>query len=361
MFTSRAARAIAVLIGLSLLMPSIALNPPVVAAKGSCTGWQSILLPPDTIRVFRKDTGVVEVVPFKDYVVTVAAKEWPGWLPTAVIEAGTVAVKQYAWFHAMEGRHRGRYMTEAGECYDVRDSTADQLYKPAKARITPRHYEAVEKTWALSLRKNNRQLMTGYRSGRNVDCASDATGWKLFAKSAIKCANIEGYDWLRILDAYYSPGLQFVMSDGTIINVDGVAIGDAAVIDSTLPADATTTTFDERHAAIDWQGDWRRTRSKRAYGRTLTYTLDSDASAVFQVAGRSLDIVGRKGPKHGRLLIYVDDELWQIVDTWAPTRQHQQAIFSATWADPGVRTIRLELDEPSERPRIDIDAIVVQP
>jgi hypothetical protein len=361
MFTSRTVRALGVLVGLSFVIPAVALDPPVVAAARSCTGWQSTLLPPDTIRVFRKATGVVEVVPFKEYVVTVTAKEWPGWLPDAVIEAGTVAVKQYAWYHAMEGRHRGHNVTKSGECFDVRDTTADQLYKPAKARIVQRHYAAVDKTWDMTLRKQHKQFMTGYRTGRKGDCANDANGWKLFARSAIKCANIEGHDWLRILQAYYSPELQFVRSDGTIVDVDGFAIGHAAVIGSTLTANGRTTIFDERHDAINWQGDWRRTRSKPAHNKTLTYSSGRAASAVFQVAGRSLDIVGRTGPNRGRLRVYVDGELWKIVDTWAPSRRHQQVIFSATWTDAAVRTIQLELDGPVGRPRVDIDAIAVTP
>ncbi len=105
----------------------------------SCTGWQSTRIPPDTIRVFRKATGVVEVVPFPTYVATVMGKEWPGYLPIPLIEAGSVAVKQYGWYYAMEGRHRSSYVNESGECYDVRDTTSDQLYKPEKARVRAQH------------------------------------------------------------------------------------------------------------------------------------------------------------------------------------------------------------------------------
>jgi len=356
-FSSRVSRVIGVLVGLTFLIPVAAIQPPVAAAKGSCTGWQSTLVPPDAIRVFRKATGVVEVVPFKDYVVTVAAKEWPGWLPTAVIEAGTVAVKQYGWFYAMEGRHRGKYVTESGECYDVRDTTADQLYKPAKARITSKHYAAVDKTWDYSLRKSHKQFLTGYRTGQKGTCASDATGWKLFARTAVKCANIEGYDWLQILHAYYSPDLQFIRSDGAIVDVEGAPTGNALVIGSTLAADGTMTKFDERHDAIEWQGNWQRTRSKAAFKRTLTYTSDRDAKVVIQVAGRSLEIIGRKGPNRGRLRVYVNGNLKETVDTWAASRKNQQVIFSTTWSEDTVRTIRLELDGPPDRPRIDIDGI----
>jgi hypothetical protein len=348
-----------VLVGLSFLMPVAAMQPQAVAAKGSCTGWQSKLVPPDTIRVYRRATGVVEVVPFPTYVVTVAAKEWPGYLPLPVIEAGTLAVKQYGWFYAMEGHHRSSYVTDSGECYDVRDTTADQLYKPAKANITSKHHAALDKTWDFSLRKNFKWFLTGYRTGNKGPCASDATGWKLFARTATRCANDLGYDWLQILDAYYSPNLQIVRSDGTILGVDGQPIGDLGIIGSTLPADGSTTRFDERVEAVELNGDWQRAKKKSAYKHTLTYSSDQSASMDFQVAGTGLEIIGRKGPKRGRLKVFVDGDLKETVDTYASSGKNQQVLVSWQWSTDKVRDIRLELDGPSSRPRVDIDAIAV--
>ena len=48
--------------------------------------------------------------------------------------------------------------------------------------------------------------MTGYRRGNKGACGSDATGWKLFARSATRCAN-QGEDYREILRIYYGPGL----------------------------------------------------------------------------------------------------------------------------------------------------------
>ena len=63
-------------------------------------------------------------------------KEWPSYLPQSLVEAGAVAVKQYAWYHAV-------YSSRAadGRCYDVRDGITDQLYKPGRARISSDHYQ----------------------------------------------------------------------------------------------------------------------------------------------------------------------------------------------------------------------------
>jgi hypothetical protein len=358
---SRAAKGLAVLFALSALIPLAALHPaPVQAAGGSCTGWESKRIPPDTIRVFRKWTGVVEVVPFQTYVVTVMGKEWPGYLPVPLIEAGAVAVKQYAWYYAMEGRHRSSYVTAKGECYDVRDTTTDQLYKPEKARIVQKHWAAMEATWEYSLRKNGRQFLTGYRTGNKGECASDATGWKLMARTATRCVEDLGYNWRQILHAYYGPEMDIINQDGTIVDGQGVAIGDSGVLGSTMVAGAGPKTFDERHEAIDWNGTWQRTQSDTAFKKTLTYTSNRSATVEFRVAGRSLALVGRVGPKNGRLRVFIEGELAETVNLYAPNKKPQQVIFSRVWDADRVRSVRLELDGPAERPRIDLDAIILE-
>lgn len=197
-------------LALPLALSLGAIVPGTVAANASpqnCGGWTSTTNPPTSIRVYRRQSGRVEVVPFRKYVVTVLGKEWPGYLPQAVVEAGAVAVKQYGWFHAMAGGRQR--VTRDGRCYDVMDGTGDQLYKPNKARIRTDHYRAVDLTWNVSLRKGGNFFMTGYRRGNKHNCGTDATGWKLFARSATRCAEQRGYGWRQILREYYGPGLSF--------------------------------------------------------------------------------------------------------------------------------------------------------
>jgi hypothetical protein len=355
----RVARAMGVLFGLSVVIPLAAMQPAPVSAGGSCTGWQSTTVPPETVRVYRTQTGVVEVVPFQTYVVTVMGKEWPGYLPIPVIEAGAVAVKQYAWFYAMEGRHRSSYVNGLGECFDVRDSTTDQLYKPEKARVVSKHWDAMYETWDYSLRKNDKQFLTGYRRGVKGECASNATGWKLFALTAVRCAEDLGYTWQLILRAYYDPGLQMIRSDGSIVGEDGEVIGNATVLGSALTADDPPKYFDERHDAIEWSGEWKRTTSAPAHAGTLTYSTALEGSAVFSFQGRSLEIIGRTGPGRGRVRVYVNGNLKETVDLWAPVKHNQATIFARTYGQDRVRTVRLELAGTVERPRVEIDAIVV--
>jgi len=195
---------LAAAVGSSLLLPvGVAAAPPVAASiSGSaCSRWTSTTTPPDYIRVYRNQSGRIDRVPFRKYVVTVLGHEWPGYLPFPVIEAGAVASKQYGWYHAMAPRH-----LRDGRCFDVRDGIQDQLYRPATARIRQDHYDAVAATWSITLTKSAKFFMTGYRSGHKGRCGSDATGWKLFARTAVRCAD-SGKDYLQILKIYYGPDL----------------------------------------------------------------------------------------------------------------------------------------------------------
>jgi len=202
-------RPLGLLIVLSVLFPAAAIDALPVDAGSSCTGWQSRVEPPASIRVLRKD-GRVEKVEFRRYVaVVMGSGEWPYWMPQAALEAGAVAVKQFAWYHARAGYHRRSYYNARGHCYDVRDGTRDQLYRPERARIRDNMLRAIDTTWATSLLRNGKFILTQYRSGKRNPCGSDADGRKLFQKSVVDCAR-RGWNANRILARYYGPNLSIV-------------------------------------------------------------------------------------------------------------------------------------------------------
>ncbi len=173
-------------------------EPAYAQASRGCDRWHSLTRPPDTIRVLRQRSGRVDTVPFKRYVLVVLAKEWPSYLPQAVVEAGAVAAKQYAWYHTL-------YTTRSsqGGCFDVKDGTGDQIYRPRNNKPDSDHYRALDATWGVSLRKQGSFFMTAYRRGAKVRCGRDANGNRLYALSAKHCAERHGYGWRQILREYY--------------------------------------------------------------------------------------------------------------------------------------------------------------
>ena len=177
---------------------------PVAAQAGAlqCTDWNSTNQPPETIAVYRVSEGFVERVNFRHYVARVVSREWN--VPQVELrKAGAVAVKQYAWYHVLHWRG-GTYN---GNCFDVRDTTADQLYsgKPID-EIPSGVWSAVNATWTWRLQRGDKFPMTGYRLGEAVPCASDG-GYRLYVRSGKRCAE-KGWSAGRILRVYYTATLE---------------------------------------------------------------------------------------------------------------------------------------------------------
>ena len=173
------------------------------AAPDHCTDWSSTTEPPPTIRVLRKSEGFVEEVDFKTYVIRVMFREWNVRVP-ALRKSGAVAVKQYAWFQVLH--YRGGMFN--GECYDIKDTTADQLYESRPLESLPmRVHHAVNNTWDWTMWRGDRFFSTTYRTGkRHVPCAEDA-GKRLKARSARKCAKWQDWTAEQILEVYYTATL----------------------------------------------------------------------------------------------------------------------------------------------------------
>ena len=87
--TAAARTMIAAVATLAVLLLASAFVVPSPAAAACGTNWTSKKEPPPTIRVLRTQTGRVEKVDFKRYVVVVMASgEWPTTMPKALLEAG---------------------------------------------------------------------------------------------------------------------------------------------------------------------------------------------------------------------------------------------------------------------------------
>ena len=168
-------------------------------ALSKCTGWSSSLVPPTSIRVYRTATKRTQAVPFRTYVETVMAAEWGSTAPTAALRAGAVAVKQFAWYYAMYWRG-GK--DAGGHCYDVTDTSTDQIYDPSRKPATS-HRAAVAATWAVSLRKGERFFLTGYRPGTG-SCTAHIDGWKLYQRDAVDCVHRYGDQAERLARRFYS-------------------------------------------------------------------------------------------------------------------------------------------------------------
>lgn len=211
-----AVAAVAIALG-ALAIPSV--GP--VQAGSTCTGWSSSLRPPTSIRVYRTALGRTVTVPFRTYVEKVMAAEWGTSHPADALRVGAVAVKQYAWYFTIYWRG-GR--DAAGRCYDVVDTTRDQLYNPSRT-VPASHRAAVAATWNVSLRKGSRFFLTGYRSGTG-SCTANIDGWKLYQRDASDCVRRYRDAAERLARRFFS-GVSWITPGAGDMSGDGR--GDVAV------------------------------------------------------------------------------------------------------------------------------------
>ncbi|MFC3993796.1 SpoIID/LytB domain-containing protein, partial [Actinoplanes siamensis] len=127
--------------------------------------------PPSTILVYRVGLGRVDRVDFKTYVKNVLPNEWVTSWPDASLKAGAVAVRSYAWYWALHSTRK----TSGGQCYDVRDDTADQVYRPSTAQTSTS--SAVDSTWSTRMTRNGNILQAHYCSTTTACGAWVAGDW----------------------------------------------------------------------------------------------------------------------------------------------------------------------------------------
>ncbi len=166
-------------------------KPPVAGCKTD--GTNSKL--PTTILVYRVRTGKVDRVAFKTYVKDVLPNEWVRSWPKASLDAGAMAVKSYGWYWALNSTRR----TPAGTCYDVRDDTSDQVYRPGSAAAATS--AAVDRTWGTRMTRNGRVLRAHYCA-----TATACPGWvpgDWMSQQGSRAEAAAGKSYRAILHKYY--------------------------------------------------------------------------------------------------------------------------------------------------------------
>jgi hypothetical protein len=191
------APALAVILTLATLG---ALGPAPTAATGGCGTYASESAPPPTVRVFRIASGAVETVDFRTYVKNVLSREWISSWTTESLRAGALAVKNYAWYQILHWRG---YVNAANQCFDVFDSTRDQVYDPVLTTYAMAA-AAVDATWSTLARTNGHIFATYYNAGAPGEaCGANANGWRMYQWGSQACG-IAGRNAAQIMATYYA-------------------------------------------------------------------------------------------------------------------------------------------------------------
>lgn len=170
----------------------------------------SALLPPAYIRIGRTYSAncvipglsediPVDTIPFADYVRSVLPNEWVAGWPAASLDAGAIAVKQFAWYSAFVER---KWQRRGYNNFDLLDNTCDQVYRPGTTKQATD--AAVARTWHTYLSRNGRLFPTFFRD-RDATCESSITPDDCMGQwGSYDLANA-GWTAEQILQYYYAP------------------------------------------------------------------------------------------------------------------------------------------------------------
>lgn len=174
-------------------------SPP--AAAASCSSWTSENQPPPSIRVFRAASGAVDTVDFRAYVKNVLSREWIASWTAESLRSGALAVKNYAWYQVLHWR--GYVADGTGQCFDVFDTTRDQVYDPSRTTWA-NAASAVDATWSTLALKAGHIFPTYYNAGAPYEvCGANANGWKMYQWGTQACG-LAGRTAAQIMALYYA-------------------------------------------------------------------------------------------------------------------------------------------------------------
>ncbi len=150
-----------------------------------CTDWKSQISPPNTIRVLRTNSGVVEEIPFKMYVYRTHVAEFyteykSSPYSDALLGVGAIAIKQNAWSWTMKGRdwfYASQLASATLEQW-VRDDLADdRRVNGTKGRTGARGSDGVWRAWSNSQRATeNFKTLVPLRIRYGADLLNDGIG-----------------------------------------------------------------------------------------------------------------------------------------------------------------------------------------
>jgi hypothetical protein len=152
-----------------------------------------------------------------------------------------------------------------------------------------------------------------------------------------------------------------VQPDPTTTPADSTPVTpDATTQPTATPGTSAQQILDDRSSSITWRGTWRRVHASSAeYGNTITYSGLAGSTASFRFVGKSLDVIGATGTSRGWLQVWVNGHRAATVDLAAAGEQDGVSVFSHEWSRHKARTIVLRVIGTAERPRVDLDAVLL--
>ncbi len=120
----------------------------------------------------------------------------------------------------------------------------------------------------------------------------------------------------------------------------------------------TLARFGETSSAIRYSGSWANSSSTSFWGGTARRSITAGSSATLTFTGRSVGLVGFRGPDRGAATIYVNGTKVATIDMYARTKHGRQIVWSMDWSTSATRTVTVRVAGTTGRPRVEVDGFV---
>jgi len=119
-----------------------------------------------------------------------------------------------------------------------------------------------------------------------------------------------------------------------------------AALAAPLPASAQAR-YEESSPSVAYSNGWQPevTLSGWSGGNAVyaVWTWDLRATATFSFTGTGVSWIGYKGKYGGYVLVYLDNTLVSMIDTWSATEQVSVPVYSIGGLTRGPHTLKVEL------------------
>lgn len=123
-------------------------------------------------------------------------------------------------------------------------------------------------------------------------------------------------------------------------------------------ATITRTPWVVSEVSAQRRGSWRTLRNKGYLGGTAAGGSMRGASASWTFTGASAALVFSRGPRAGRVGVFVDGRPQGMVDLRSARPAARQVVWSRSWAGSGKHTVRVVVEGTAGRPGVALDGLV---
>ena len=222
----------------------------------TCTGWDTQLIPPSTIKVLRTLNGAIEKRDFDFYATHVLPNEWITSWDADALGAGAVAVRTYAAYKAMSDH---AYSSGTG-CADIRDDTRDQVFDPTWSAASTD--AAVYATFGSILYRDGGLFLSQYFAGAEGDPCEKVTGTyagRMSQWGTQTCATTNHKLWPGVVTTFYENTLWHYL--------ENLLLNPSFDTDPLYPWILVGNTSDERVKGGAYAGNWYLAVTPTASGR----------------------------------------------------------------------------------------------